>query len=146
MSIEELIQQTQKLTAEVQALTRAVMAMKQTPLIPAPIPVPTQPTHTVPGLPPRPGSGLNGVNIDRVLMPSATAGKGPTEAEKAAQAARQAALQKCTEASRAMAMASMQRIVTPQPILQNFLDDPNFIWPGYAIIEAARAPSKPRPI
>jgi hypothetical protein len=86
------------------------------------------------------------VNIDRVLMPSATANKGPTEAEKAAAVARQIALQKCTEASRAMAMGTMQRIVTPQPVLQNFLDDPNYVWPGWAILEASKTPQRARPI
>jgi hypothetical protein len=45
-----------------------------------------------------------------------------------------------------MAMGTMQRIVTPQPVLQNFLDDPNYVWPGWAILEASKTPQRARPI
>lgn len=142
MSIEELIQQTQKLTAEVQTLTRAVTAMKQTPLIPAPVPVPTPAPASHAGLPPRPGGPGSGAanHLSNIL----NGGSGiPTNhitpEEQATRDAHQRAIQACNEATRAMAMATVQRIVTPKPNLQDFLADPLFRWPGYDIIAAAQA-------
>jgi len=148
MTVDDLIREVQQLQREVAALANATRQSNAA----APVPVPT-PTPT-PTLPPRPGSPTAGAanHLSNIL----NGGSGiPTNhispEEQAKREARQRALLACNEATRAMAMASVQRIVTPRPNLQDFINDPNYHWIGYDIIAAAQAhPSPgthvPRPI
>lgn len=66
--------------------------------------------------------------------------------ERADQEARQKAVVRFNEASKAATQALLQRIVTPRPELGAFLIDPNYTWPGWDIIAAHGGHTPPRPI
>ena len=152
MTIDDLIHEVQQLQHGV-ALLAAEMRQANTAapqIAPAPVPVPA-PSHTLPPRPGGPGSGaanhLNNLLTGGMGIPTSHI----TPEEQAKRDARQRALLACNEATRAMAMASVQRIVTPRPNLQDFINDPNYHWSGWDILAAAQAhPSPgthvPRPI
>ena len=105
-------------------------------------------------MPPRPGgSPTSGAanHLSNILnggrgIPKVTI----TPEEQAKRDARQKAITACNEASRASMQATIQRIVTPKPNLDDFLNDPAFVWPGWEIIARAGGISgmhqRPRPI
>lgn len=66
--------------------------------------------------------------------------------ERADQEARQKAVARFNDAAHAASQATLQRIVTPKPELGAFLIDPNYVWPGYAVIAAHGGHVPPRPI
>ena len=129
MTVDDLIHAVQQLQREVSILAAATRQAN-----PAPVPVPT------PTLPPRPGSPTAGAanhltNIGGHGIPTSHI----TPEEQAARDNRQRALLACNEATRAMAMASVQRIVLPRPNLQDFLNDPNYHWSGWDTLAALQA-------
>ena len=66
----------------------------------------------------------------------------PSLEELARQAARQAAIERYAADSKRHAQLLTQLINTPAPVLQNYLDDPNYRWNPSVI----PVPPKPRPI
>jgi hypothetical protein len=66
----------------------------------------------------------------------------PTPEEMAKRLARQNAIQRYNVDSRRHAQLVTQLINAPAPVLQNYLDDPNYIWNPSVI----PVPPKPRPI
>ena len=66
----------------------------------------------------------------------------PTAEEMAKRLARQAAIERYNVDSRRHAQLVTQLVNAPAPVLQNYLDDPNYIWNPSVI----PVPPKPRPI
>jgi hypothetical protein len=66
----------------------------------------------------------------------------PTLEEIAKRLARQKAIERYNADSRRHAQLVTQLINAPAPVLQNYLDDPNYIWNPSVI----PVPPKPRPI
>ena len=159
MTIEEISQALAHLAAELHQINANLTAaapqvapVAPAPVAPAPVPVPAPAaSHTLPPRPGGPGSGAAN-HLANILngghgIPSSHI----SPEEQAKRDARQRALLACNEATRAMAMASVQRIVLPRPNLQDFINDPNYHWSGWDILAAAQAhPSPgthvPRPI
>jgi hypothetical protein len=134
MTIEEISQALAHLAAELHAINANLTAA-------APLVAPVAPAPSSHTLPPRPGNPTAGAasHLANIL----NGGTGiPTNhispEEQAKRDARQRALLACNEATRAMAMASVQRIVLPRPNLQDFINDPNYHWPGWDILAAAQ--------
>jgi hypothetical protein len=133
MTIEEISLALAHLAAELHAINANLTSAA--PIVAPVIPVPV-PSHTLPPRPSGPGSGA--ANHLANILNGGHGGHISPE-EQAKRDARQRAVMACNEATRAMAMASVQRIVTPRPNLQDFINDPNYHWPGWDIIAAAQA-------
>ena len=68
-----------------------------------------------------------------------------TPEEKAKQAARQAAIVRYNADSKKHAQLLTALINVPAPILQNYLNDPNYVWDP-VLPPTPPKPNKPRPI
>lgn len=140
MTIDDLIHEVQRLQQEVAALAAATRQAQPPPAVPQS------------GLPPRPGTINPSAGAANHLNNILNGGHGiPTShitpEEQATRVARQAAVVKCAEASRAMAMATIQwHIVLPRPNVEDWVKDPNYAWPGWDIIAAHAGSLNPRPI
>lgn len=66
----------------------------------------------------------------------------PTPEEMAKRLARQKAIERYAVDSRRHAQLVTQLVNAPAPVLQNYLDDPNYIWNP----SVTPVPPKPRPI
>ena len=66
----------------------------------------------------------------------------PTPEELAKQAARQSAIERCAADSKRYADLMKQGYRGPSPVLQNYLDDPNYKW----VPITPPKPTPPRPI
>ena len=68
-----------------------------------------------------------------------------TPEEKAQRAARQAAIVRYSADCKKHAQLLTARINVPAPILQNYLDNPNYVW-NPVLPPTPPGPNKPRPI